>query len=148
MRRANTTMYAERYFAPRYFAGRYFAGASSASGEVFVVTRQSIDLDDHQTGDTFPGKVFTVLDDNDDPVDISGATIEMQFRSGKRLVGTLDTNSGVSFVSATDGTFRIDEQVISYAPGVLVYDAQVTTADGKVYTVASGRWVILQEVTQ
>lgn len=138
-------MFAARYFTPHYFAPRFFT--ASSSDDALSVPTVTVDLADHRTGDTFVGHTFTVLDEDDVPVSLTGATISIQFRSGKRLVGEMDLSDGLSVVSASGGTFRIDPQTVDYEPTVLDYDAQVTTSGGDVYTVASGRWCILQDVT-
>lgn len=106
------------------------------------------DIDDHVTGDTFAGKTFTALDAAGDAVDLTGATITMEFRRGKRpAVATMVLGTGLSVVTAASGTFKIDEQVIAWEPSVYSFDAEVELAGGDVITTASGRWAIIDDVT-
>lgn len=125
-------------------AVEYLDTGASSSGSVV----QDGDLPDTVTGDTFAAYTFTARDSEDEIVNLTGATITLVLTAGKRVVDTLTVGDGLSVVSASGGTFRIDEMVVAYEPTVLSYEAQVETSGGDVLTVAQGRWPILQDVVE
>lgn len=106
--------------------------------------------------------IFTVKDDNEDPVDLTGYDVRFQVRSsyGSTNVlinGTL-MNGKVAITDALNGIITLtlapadtsgirfpekdDERV------VLVYDLEIQSPSGKVYKPARGTFTLKREVTR
>jgi hypothetical protein len=102
----------------------------------------------HIKGDTFEGKVFTILI-NGTPANLNGATIKMDLRKNKKettpLTLRLANGSGITIL--TNGSFQIDPQVIDIPSEDYVYDIEITFASGEVKTWIEGILPITQDIT-
>ncbi|MCW0217320.1 MAG: hypothetical protein OJI67_03260 [Prosthecobacter sp.] len=116
-----------------------------------------IQLHPHKSGDLWPGLSPITIRQDGDPLDLTGATILMQF---KRYVTDATpalalTNVGASpgiviDAEPTSGSFRVLERVIAVTelpPGRYFWDIQITLA-GKPVTYASGTWQITHDVSR
>jgi hypothetical protein len=103
---------------------------------------------DHYKGDTFEGKVFSILI-NGTPANLNGASIKMDLRKNSKettpLTLRLVTGSGITILG--NGSFQIDPQVIDIPAEEYVYDIQITFLSGDVKTWVGGTWKILQDIT-
>lgn len=113
---------------------------------------QVVTLKTHTSGDTWRGLAMTIAL-NGTPLDLTGATVLMQMR---KLAASVDVayewkSDGVSpqiqITDAPAGKVTILKRTIT-GFGTLVFDIQVTTADGTVRTVASGTLPIAQDVSR
>lgn len=115
-----------------------------ADGVIMSCRRQRYVFPSHYSGDTYEGAVFTITL-NDAPFDLSDAEIDATFvhESNTGYTYTLTTGDGISIINDTGGVFQIDEQIISWYPGLYNYDITITTADTGIYTWIYGTWSIL-----
>jgi hypothetical protein len=107
----------------------------------------------HRRGDTFDGVNFTVLLANEVPVDLTGASIEAQFRYGSKrgeLSLTLSTdNGGIAITDDINGKFSLPAFIVDFEKsGEYFYDIQITFPAGTIKTWVSGAWEILDDVTR
>lgn len=102
------------------------------------------------TGDTFAGLVVTVYEDaaKTTVMDLTGASVRMDFRNSGKLSQQLASGSGVEITDAAGGVITASDFVISMAAGVHKYDVQVTKADGAIVTVLYGTFTVLQDQTR
>lgn len=103
----------------------------------------------HVKGDTFKAITFTVTV-NDDPLDLTGASIRMQLRlSPLHPVAYELSTAGdqIEITDAVNGKFQIKKQIIDFPAAVYYYDIEITLADGDVKTYVAGKWQITQDVT-
>ena len=107
----------------------------------------------HKKGDTFDQVGFQVKI-NDVVVDLTGALIRMQLRKSYNdtqaaLTLTSVGNAGITITNATQGEFKINEQIIDIEAYNYVYDVQITFADGTVKSSwIYGGFNITNEVTK
>lgn len=109
---------------------------------------QRYNFQDRIKGDTFRGADFTI-NVNGTPLDLSAASIAMEFRAGNatgQVVKRLDDGSGISFGVET-GTFSVDPFNIDWQAGIYHYDIEITIS-GVITTYVQGTMKILQDVTQ
>lgn len=112
----------------------------------------SITLKTHTSGDTWRGLAMTITL-NGTPLNLTGATVLMQMR---KLAASADklyewksdgTDPQIEITDAIAGKVTVKKRTI-VGFGSLVFDIQVTTADGVVRTVASGTLPITQDVSR
>lgn len=105
---------------------------------------------DTQKDDTFEGVEF-VLEKNSSPVNLTGASIRMMVKLTAESSPALTVStpvSGLTITDAVNGVFEFDEQVISIAAGLYLYDIEVTDSGGNITTYVSGTWIICQDITE
>lgn len=76
-------------------------------------TIQVVNFPNHLIGTYWGGWNFTMLDVNDDPIDLTGVTISAKFYKGHdngTLTETYTIGTGLTLISAAAGTFKIDAQ--------------------------------------
>jgi hypothetical protein len=100
-------------------------------------------------GDTALVRV-EVIDTDSAVVDIAGCTFLLTV-DPQQYPTTGDNN--VFQISGTivgDGSTGLVDFAIpgTSSPGVYYYDVQMTTAGGKIETIARGKWTILQDITK
>lgn len=113
----------------------------------------SYNLPRHKKGDTFDGILFTVTV-NGNPVDLTGAIIEMDIRnpdtevSVLRLTSDIGEGGGITIdANPTLGKFSLDSMIINIPAEVYDYDIQITFTSGIIKTYVGGKWNIEQDVT-
>lgn len=90
-------------------------------------------------GTTFPGVTFTVYV-NGNPLNLSGATINMIFNNGQY---TWSTATGeLTLTNAASGEFTVDEQIINLRKERYHYYIQFILADTSVKEYVRGIWRI------
>lgn len=99
-------------------------------------------------GDTYAGCNFTITV-NSAALNLTGAAIKMQVRKQREeaVVLELSTGSGITITTAAEGKFKINEQVISCAVGVYLYDIQITLSGGNIKTYIKGTFTVLGDIT-
>ena len=89
---------------------------------------------------------FSIVDDDDDPVNLTGATVRWQLSRRERLEPIVQkiSGSGITVTDAVGGLFTVD-----LAPsdtedlyGTYYHEAEVTDASGNISTVRTGEIVI------
>ena len=101
-------------------------------------------------GDSFEFMQFNLVDANDNPIDLTGVTVKIQFRKeayNGKLVKEIDTTSGINWIDQTLGQFKIDSFIIDWGDGKYYYDIQYTYPTGEVKTYVYGYVNVLKQVT-
>lgn len=105
---------------------------------------------DHLKNDTFLAQEF-IYKRNGVAIDLTGATIAMMLRLVKDAdpvaLSLSSATSGITITDAVNGTWEVDEQVISIDAGTYFQDIQLTESSGRVSTFTAGTWNIIQDVT-
>lgn len=101
-------------------------------------------------GDTM-ALTYTLTDTSSgDPIDLSGATIEMQVRqgtAGATSLLTLSLTDGITVSGAGNNIVGISK-VITLSAGTYRYDMQFTLADGTIVTYFKGKFKVVDDVTE
>lgn len=102
----------------------------------------------HRRGDTFDGLNFQI-NANGSPKQLHTTGIKIDFRKSAKKglkVKTIAVGNGITVVSASAGTFKIDSFKVDFEPGIYFYDVEFT--DGSVVkTHIEGTWEIVEDVT-
>ena len=104
-------------------------------------------------GDTIEALEITLTwDETGTPVNLSGATIRVQFRRCTPdgcVVYEAEIDDGVSVLDATNGVYKIDEFVANFPDaGTYYYDTDIKLSDGYKTTPVGGTLVLTQDVTR
>lgn len=106
---------------------------------------QSIDIDDHLQGDTFPGLEFTITR-NSVAKDLTGSAITMTFLLRNRSTSAeqvFTLGSGLTITDGPNGVFEMDQiDVLTWEAGDYYYEVQIIYADGEVKTPVKGKFKI------
>lgn len=106
---------------------------------------------EHIKGDSFEAVNFQV-NLNAVPLNLTGCTLKMQLRKEYQGLVFLNltsvANAGLTIVSPTAGTFRINKQIINIDPFDYLYDIELVKADGTVKTYISGIFSVTNNVTE
>jgi hypothetical protein len=95
-------------------------------------------------GDTFDGVSFTLSDLDDVAIDLTGATIKIDFKNkGNAVMKTISIGSGITVNNATAGIFQIDSFLVILTTGSLEYDIEITFPSGMVKTYVTGTFNII-----
>ena len=109
-----------------------------------------INLPNHITGDTFAGYRFNAFDESSVAYDLTGATLSIKFRRGSTsgtIVSTMAIGTGLTWITQSEGTFKIDRQVITFTPDKYYYEIQITLSDTTVISPVKGTWTIKEQIT-
>lgn len=105
----------------------------------------------HKKGDTFKAVNFQYKI-NGNPIDFTNCIIKMQLRKecGGAIALSLTSvdDSGITIYDATNGNFRINEQIIDCASGTYNYDIQITYENGVVESYLEGNFIINCDITR
>ena len=99
--------------------------------------------------DTWGGVTFTVTV-NGSPLNLTGASILMQARQSRALpvvFSASTTDETIIVTTPASGSFRIKEGIVSAAPGVYLYDVQITLQSREVKTYIHGTFTVLEDIT-
>jgi hypothetical protein len=114
----------------------------------------TITLPPHLRGDTWDGLNITLKTDNGTPapLDLTDASAKMQLktRPGARDAAaewSTEDNS-IVITDALNGVLSVPGGVVDVPPCNYFFDLQITLADATVLTPFSGRWLIIQDVSQ
>ena len=111
-----------------------------------MATIQTKKLQDRLKGDTFEAVNFTFTG-----VDLTGASIRIQFRYRCKtgaIVKDISTGSGITITDATAGKFTIDEFTpIDWEVDTYYYDVPIVFPSGKNKTYLKGTVKINQDTT-
>ena len=111
------------------------------------MTPATYTIPNHYKSDTFDAITFTIKEDAI-AVDLTGATIKIDFRKGKNT-GTLQQSftigSGITLTDAINGVFRLDSFINNYDADVYYYDCEITFPSGVVRTYFKGTLTVNQD---
>lgn len=102
-------------------------------------------------GDRFDGLIFTLQDALAAPIDLTGATVKIEFRRGSKtgnLQKRLSIGSGVTMATPTLGKIQLDPFIVDFQPSIYYYDVQLTFSATDVRTYIEGSMQVIQDVTQ
>lgn len=100
-------------------------------------------------GNTWNGVTFKV-DLNGSSLDLTGASILIQFRKAYAQPSVLDLTigSGITILEATAGRFRLDPRVFTLAPAQYQYEIRITLQSGVIKTWIGGIATITEDITR
>lgn len=105
----------------------------------------------HKKGTTFDAWALQIIID-DVNANLTGSVIEMQLRkeAGQPVALNLTSvgDAGITITEPTNGIFQINEQVIDIPAREYRYDIKITFADGEVRTWISGKFNIVNVITE
>ena len=88
---------------------------------------QTYNLPDAYRGDTYEEIQFTITIDGT-PLDLTGATIAMEFRKDSKLgelVKRISIGNGITVVDTVGGVFKIDSFLMTFISGLYYYDIPI-----------------------
>jgi hypothetical protein len=107
-------------------------------------------IPNHRRGDTWAGFESFIIKVNNTPVDLTNASIKIDFRKqiDSPVALTLSTaNGSVVLSNPSQGIFSIPPRIINIPFGIYLYDIQVTYPNGVVTTYVEGTWEIVADIT-
>lgn len=110
---------------------------------------QKYNLPDGYKGDTYEVVQFTLTIEGV-ALDLTGATINIEFREETKTgtVGkSISTASGITITDATGGVFVIDAFTMDLNANTYYYDIQITDALSIITTYIQGKLEVTQDVT-
>ncbi len=81
--------------------------------------------------DTFQARTITISDSESNPIDLTGASIVIEFRSIKKngeLLKRINVGLGITLSNPTSGSFQINAFSNTFPIGIAFYDCKVTIA--------------------
>lgn len=113
----------------------------------------NIIIPDIKTGDSWNGMEIEILNDDDSPKDLTGATILCQFRdrvgSYTPPVLTFATaDNSILIPDPTNGKFNFVGRIINVKPTTYYFDIQITFGDGMVNSQLAGQWTVKPDVSR
>lgn len=105
----------------------------------------------HRRGDTWDGINSIIINVNGIPINLTNATIKMDFRQDLDAPVALTlstTDNSIMITNAMEGTITIPPQKIEIPFAKYLYDLQVTYSTGVVKTYLSGTWQIEADITE
>ncbi len=111
---------------------------------------QIYDIPNHLRGDTWEGIEEIVISKNGLPLNLTDASVLMQFRKDVDSPVALELstdNGGVLITDGPGGKIKVPGTRILMQYGTYNYDLQVTLADGFVKTYLKGTWKIVADIS-
>ncbi len=109
------------------------------------------DLNDRIKNDTFSSVEFTLQDNLGAGIDITGASLQIQFRYRSKtgaIVKDISDSSGITVTDAANGVFEIDKFTpVDWEVDTYYYDVETTFASGDIKTYVWGEVKVIQDVT-
>jgi hypothetical protein len=108
-------------------------------------------ISSHRRGDTWDGINSITISVNGSPINLTGATVKMEFRQSldSPVALTLSTtNNSILITNAVGGVIQIPAKKIEIPFAKYLYDLQVTFSNGVVKTYMSGTWEITADITE
>ena len=116
-----------------------------------MATIQTTNLKDRIKNDTFSSVQFTFQDNLGAAIDLTGATIQIQFRFRSKtgsIVKDVAIGSGITVAAPATGVIVLDEFTpVDWAVDTYYYDVQITFATGVIRTYVQGTVKVLQDTT-
>ena len=112
---------------------------------------QQVDLNDRIKNDTFKSVQFTLKDESSVAIDLTGASIQIQFRYRSKtgaIVKDVSVASGITVATPASGILVLDAFTpVDWEVDTYYYDVQITFADATIQTPVWGTVKVLQDVT-
>jgi hypothetical protein len=106
---------------------------------------------EHYKGDTFKEVPFEIKINNVE-IDLTGAIVKMQLRKEYGgVVGltlTSVASAGITITDASNGKFKINNQIINIEAFNYIYDIEIHFLDNTVSTWVKGNFLITNDVTR
>ncbi len=116
-----------------------------------MASRVTRDLNDRIKNDTFASVEFTFEDSLGAGIDLTGASIQVQFRfrcETGTILKDISVGSGITVTNAVNGVMEIDAFTpVAWAADTYFYDVEITLADTTINTYVEGTVKILQDTT-
>ncbi len=119
-----------------------------------MIMSAPVQLFPHKSGDSWPGLPSIAITVDGEPLDLTGATIRMQFKqfiSDSIAALSLSSQGGspgiVVAEDPTTGVFSVPRRVIPLKPGRYFWDIEVTH-DSQPVTYVAGTWQITSDVSR
>jgi len=115
------------------------------------MTPKPYNIPDQLKGDTFKGLLFTLKDNLGAAIDLTGATVKIDFRRGSKtgqLQKQLTIGNGVTMATPSLGKIQLDPFIVDFPPTTYYYDVQLTFSPTEVHTYIEGTMAVKQDVTQ
>jgi hypothetical protein len=107
------------------------------------------DIPSHRRGDTFKGFSFEILEDDETtPVDITGSSFFMQFRTAYNSPVAYEASTANNKIQIIDNKVVIMPFKVELTPNRYIYDIEWTDAAGVIKTVMEGTWVITKDISR
>lgn len=105
----------------------------------------------HKRGDTFQ-RNFTITDDDDNPIDLTGYTCRLQIRenASRDAVLSATTSNYISITGASDNiiTVVVPASLMSFDARSYLWDLEVTSTGSVTETWLAGTFTLVQDITQ
>tara|TARA_R110000796_G_scaffold70457_2_gene160290 strand:- start:4380 stop:4736 length:357 start_codon:yes stop_codon:yes gene_type:complete len=112
---------------------------------------QNDNLKDRIKGDTSNSINFTIKNNLGAAIDLTGASIKVQFRYRSKLgsiVRDMAIGTGITVATPTNGILTIDAfGPVTFAVDTYFYDVEITFSDGRIKTYVQGTFKVLQDTT-
>jgi len=108
----------------------------------------------YEKGDTFPTRIFRLNTGSVSapiPIDITGATIRMHWRTSPKAEvfnKEISIGSGITVLDPSIGRFQIDAFIIQLPANTYYYDIEFTSSTGVVRTYMKGTFIVNQDITR
>lgn len=117
------------------------------------MTPSNYNFTDQYFGDTFDGVTFELKYLNtEEPIDLTGCTINMEFRYGKDgalLQRRLSTQTGEIIIEdEVNGIVKMNNFMVDWPPRVYIYDMEFVYPNGEVKTYLKGSMKVYPDITQ
>lgn len=106
---------------------------------------------DHRAGTTWCGYALTILDEEQNPIDLTGAVMRITWRDANDdLVMDWTLGDGIELdADPTVGVlFVTGPGIIDVAPGLLRYDFKIWMPSGEVFVDIDGAMKVVKGITQ
>ena len=106
---------------------------------------------DYIKGSSTESIIFTLTDQNDNPIDLKDASAFVQFRKSNEtgaLVKDFSVGNGITLVDEPNGVIQIDSFIIDFEVGIYFFDLKIEFTTTKIKTYIKGTLKVLQNVNK
>ena len=106
---------------------------------------------DYIKGSSTESIIFTLTDQNDNPINLTDINAFVQFRKSNEtgaLVKDFSVGNGITLVDASNGVIQIDSFIIDFEVGIYFYDLKIEFNSNKIKTYIKGSLKVLQNVNK
>ena len=112
---------------------------------------QTSNLENRIKNDTFASVNFNIKDGLGAAIDLTGASVQIQFRYRCKtgtVLKDVSIGTGITVTTPTNGIITLDAFTpITWEVDTYYYDVQITFSDGRIKTYVQGTVKILQDTT-
>lgn len=106
---------------------------------------------EHVRGDTWQGWPQVEILLNGEPLDLTGASILMQFRrshTAPEVAKEFSTGNGITITDGPAGKFSVAPAILGMVSASFVWDVQLTLSSGRVLTPLAGTLFLTPDVSR